>query len=199
MLDKRIYYCSILNVNSPFNIRQLFIPMALAIGMFSGCKNDISEVDALTKMDNLPIEVRKGVKLYYSQNARVSVLLEAETMERYVGESEYTVMPDGVYLETYDSLMIVTSSLKADYGLQLPDENLMEAKGNVRVQNEKGEVLTTEQLFWDKARGEIYTDKYVKIITATQIIEGDGLVSNEDFSEYKIKKIRGIISLEDNE
>lgn len=173
--------------------------MALAIGMFSGCKNDISEVDALTKMDNLPIEVRKGVKLYYSQNARVSVLLEAETMERYVGESEYTVMPDGVYLETYDSLMIVTSSLKADYGLQLPDENLMEAKGNVRVQNEKGEVLTTEQLFWDKARGEIYTDKYVKIITATQIIEGDGLVSNEDFSEYKIKKIRGIISLEDNE
>lgn len=174
--------------------------MAIAIGMFSGCKNDVDEVESLTSMDNLPVEVRKGVKLYYSQNAMVSALLKAKTMERFVGgEEEYTVMPDGVYLETYDSVMTVTSSLEADYGIQRAKKNLMEAKGNVRVVNEKGEKLNTEQLFWDTERREIYTDMYVKIITADQIIEGDGLVSNEDFSEYKIKKIRGIISLEDDE
>lgn len=186
-------------MNTLKNILTIFIPIALAIGMFSGCKNDINEVDALTSMDNMPVEVRKGVKLYYSQNARVSALLKAKTMERYVGEEEYTVMPDGVYLETYDSTMAVTSSLEADYGIQLTEQNLMEAKGNVRVVNEKGEKLNTEQLFWDTERREIYTDLPVKIITADQIIEGDGLVSNEDFSEYKIKKIRGIISLEDDE
>lgn len=186
-------------MNTLKNILTIFIPIALAIGMFSGCKNDINEVDALTSMDNMPVEVRKGVKLYYSQNARVSALLKAKTMERYVGEEEYTVMPAGVYLETYDSTMAVTSSLEADYGILLTEKNLMEANGNVRVVNEKGEKLNTEQLFWDTERREIYTDLPVKIITADQIIEGDGLVSNEDFSEYKIKKIRGIISLEDDE
>jgi len=186
-------------LTNTIKILSLLIPIVLAIGIFSGCKNDLNKVESLTSMDNLPVEVRKGVQLYYSQDARVSAMLEAETMERFVGEEEYTVMPDGIYLETYDSSMTVTSSLKADYGLQKTDDDLMEAKGNVRVVNEKGEKLSTDQLFWDTKKRQIYTDSYVKIITAEQIIEGDGLISNEDFSEYKIRKIRGIISLDDNE
>lgn len=180
-------------------VLQIIIPMVFAIGMFAGCKNNIDDVAAYTEMDGLPIEIRKDVKMYYSQNGEVAALLTAPLMERYANEEEYTVMNEGLYVETYDSLMNVTSSIKADYGKNLPKVGLMEAKGNVKVINEKGEILNTEELFWDSKEGSIYTEKYVKITTQDEIIEGDGLVSNEDFSEYRIKKIRGIISLDDAE
>jgi LPS export ABC transporter protein LptC len=173
--------------------------MALAIGMFAGCKNSIEDIASYTEMDDLPIETRKEVKMYYSQNGKVAALLTAPLMERFVNEEDYTIMNKGIYVETYDSAMVVTSSIKADYGKNRPKAGLMEAKGNVKVVNEKGEVLNTEELFWDSKAGEIYTEKYVKITTKDEIIEGDGLVSNQDFSEYRIKKIRGIISLEDAE
>jgi LPS export ABC transporter protein LptC len=165
--------------------------------MFAGCKNSIEDITSFTEMDDLPIETRKEVKMYYSQNGEVAALLTAPLMERYANEEEYTIMNQGIYVETYDSSMNVTSSIKADYGKNLPKSGLMEAKGNVRVVNEKGEVLNTEELFWDSKDGTIYTEKYVKITTKDEIIEGDGLISNQDFSEYRIKKIRGIISLED--
>jgi LPS export ABC transporter protein LptC len=171
--------------------------MVLAIGMFAGCKNSIEDIASFTEMDDLPIETRKGVKMYYSQNGEVAALLTAPLMERFANEEEYTIMNQGIYVETYDSAMNVTSSIKADYGKNLPKSGIMEAKGNVEVVNEKGEVLNTEELFWDSKDGTIYTEKYVKITTKDEIIEGDGLVSNQDFSEYRIKKIRGIISLED--
>ena len=39
------------------------------------------------------------------------------------------------------------------------------------------------------------TARFVKITTADEIIFGDGFESNQDFTKYKIFKIRGTISL----
>lgn len=173
--------------------------MVFAIGILVACKNDIKDVESLTKMDNLPLEVSKDVKMFYSQEGVVTAMIEAPIMERYVGDEEYTLMPKGVYLETYDSTMKITSTLKSDYAINRTAIGIIEAKGNVQVVNEKGEQLNTEELFWDSKTEKITTDKYVKITTEDEIIEGDGLESNKNFSEYTIKRIRGSISLEDAE
>ena len=112
--------------------------MVFAIGMFAGCKNNVDDVAAFTEMDELPIETRKEVKMYYSQNGEVAALLTAPLMERYANEEEYTVMNQGLYVETYDSLMNVTSSIKADYGKNLPKAGLMEAKEMLKSSMKKG-------------------------------------------------------------
>ena len=72
----------------------------------------------------------------------------------------------------------------------------MEVDNNVSVLNRKGERLNTEQLFWDENKQKIYTNKFVRIKTAKQIIYGDGLISNTDFTQYKITNIRGTIELD---
>jgi hypothetical protein len=61
--------------------------------------------------------------------------------------------------------------------------------------NNKGDTLRTELLTWDESTQKIYTDKFIRITTPEQIILGDGLESNTEFTEYKIFKIRGTISL----
>ena len=46
-------------------------------------------------------------------------------------------------------------------------------------------------------REEVYSDKFVKITTADEILMGDGFVSSQDFNEWKIVKPTGVISIKD--
>jgi hypothetical protein len=75
----------------------------------------------------------------------------------------------------------------------------MEAKKDVVVVNEKGEKLMTEYLVWDEKTGKIFSNEFVKIITADEIIMGNGFESNQDFSRYKIFDIKGTIKLKKDE
>jgi LPS export ABC transporter protein LptC len=75
----------------------------------------------------------------------------------------------------------------------------MEAKRNVVVVNEKGDKLNTEHLIWDKNTRMIRTEEFVKITTEDEIIMGNGMEADEHFTKYKIKQIKGIISIKENE
>jgi lipopolysaccharide export system protein LptC len=66
----------------------------------------------------------------------------------------------------------------------------------VEVMNVKGERLNTEELHWDQKSGKIYTDKFVRITTADQIIMGDGMTANQTFTEWEINRYRGTINLQ---
>ena len=74
----------------------------------------------------------------------------------------------------------------------------MEAKEDVVVTNIKGEKLNTEQLVWDQKSGKITSDVFVKITTEDQVLMGEGLIANEDFTNYRILKPRGTISIADD-
>ncbi|MEZ5197091.1 MAG: LPS export ABC transporter periplasmic protein LptC [Bacteroidales bacterium] len=68
----------------------------------------------------------------------------------------------------------------------------MEAKNNVVVKNiQKNEFLETEHLIWDRNKGIIYTDVFVKITRDEEVIYGDGMTSDQNFESYKIKNASG--------
>jgi LPS export ABC transporter protein LptC len=75
----------------------------------------------------------------------------------------------------------------------------MELKYNVEVVNVKGEKLNTELLVWDEEKKKITSNAFVKITTAKEIITGNGLEANQDFTKYEIKDIIATIRLDDNE
>ena len=73
----------------------------------------------------------------------------------------------------------------------------MEAKGDVVFINEVGEKLNTEHLIWNQKEERIYSEEFVKITTADEIIWGEGFESNQSFTNFKIKHIKGTILVED--
>ena len=73
----------------------------------------------------------------------------------------------------------------------------MVVKNNVVIRNINGDILETDLLNWDENKQEIYTDDFVKITTKSEVIYGQGFVSNQNFSKYTIKNIKGTILLED--
>ena len=72
----------------------------------------------------------------------------------------------------------------------------MTAKENVILTNIAGKKLESQQLIWDEKNNKIFTDKKVKITTGKEVIEGEGFVSNLDFTEYSISKIHGNFNFE---
>jgi LPS export ABC transporter protein LptC len=124
--------------------------------------------------------------------------LTAPQIARYTGKKTYFEMPKGMKVIFYAKYPKEQTRLTADYGIGYDSGNgmeRMEAQRNVVVINEQGDKLNTEQLTWNAFTKKIYTNKFVKITTKDEVIWGDGLDANQDFSQYQIKNVKGQINI----
>ncbi|HXB11559.1 MAG TPA: LPS export ABC transporter periplasmic protein LptC [Bacteroidia bacterium] len=160
------------------------------------CENNIDTVNLITAKDNTLLQSEVNATYVYTDSSKTKFKLTAPLMNNYGGkEDPHQDCPKGINVDFYDDSMHVTSHINANYAIRHVKTNIFEADGNVVVVNKKGERLTSEQLFWDGAKHSIYTQKFVTIKTATEILYGDGLQSNEDFTDYRITNIRGTVML----
>jgi len=143
----------------------------------------------------------KEVTMLYSDSTVLKIRLQAPQMQKFEkGVKEpMTIMPKGLFVTFFDPQQKVTTTLKADYGIRYERSQRMEVKYNVEVVNVNGEKLNTEHLTWDEQKQKIISNAFVKITTAKEIITGNGLESNQDFTQYEIKEITGTIRLEKGE
>ena len=176
----------------------LFMLFTLLLSTFLACETDIKKVKFITTRDNLPVESAKDAEIIYSDSAVIKVKITAPQLDRYIEENPYIELPKGIEILFYDGDLEVASQLTADYAISYEKEGMMEAKGNVVLINEQGEKLNTEHLIWDEEKELIYSNEFVKITTADEIIMGDGFESNQSFTKFKIKNIQGTITIKDD-
>lgn len=172
------------------------IAILIGLAMFFSCKPDLEAIQTVTQQVNTPLESAFDVRILYSTHGRVQTIMEAPQMDRYHTAEPYLELPKGFVLIFFDSLMNETSRISANYAIQYEQKNLVEARNNVEVINEQNQKLNTEQLFWDRNRKLIYSDKFVKITTEDEILLGDGFESDERFEKWMIKKTRGTFNIE---
>jgi LPS export ABC transporter protein LptC len=162
--------------------------------MLYSCENDIRKVNLLTASDSLPVSTVKNIDLIRSVAGKVVLELTAPLLKSYEGEDAYSEFPQGLKIVFFDSLMNITSQLTAEYGISYDKRKLMEARKNVVVvNNRKHEQLNTEVLIWNQATKKIYSDKFVKITQPGKVIFGEGMVSDETFDVWEIRKPKGEI------
>jgi len=178
-----------------------FVTVILLV--FQACENDIAKVNEITTNSNkkIPIESSKDAEFLYSDSAQIKMKLITAQIDRFAGEKSYFETPKGLQLFFYDNYPVIKSRLKADYGIGKDTINniaRMDVKRNVEVINEKGDKLNTEHLIWDAQKKRIYTNEFVKITTKDEVIWGNGLDADEDFSHYEIKNVTGQINIKDS-
>lgn len=174
---------------------RISFPVLILFSFFASCKNDIETVNLITANNKAPNETGKNVEIIYSDSAKIKVKITGPVLEHYSKDTAYVLFPKGVHTLFYDDSAKVKTELTAKYAIRYENLGRMEARNDVVLVNEKGERLNTEKLTWDEQKKLIYTDAFVKIKTADEIIYGDGLESNEDFTKYKIKNIKGTLGL----
>lgn len=174
--------------------------LILLMGMLFSCENSKKELETIKFDDSFPNEITRNVTLYYSDSAKVKVMLNAPLVERYYrDEDSYAEFNKGVYVEFYDDSGHVESTIESEYAKNYDQRGEMFARNDVVVVNKKGEKLNTEHLEWNRNTHQIRSNSFVRITTKDEIIYGNGLEANEDFTRYKVKDIKGIIEVDQNE
>ena len=177
-------------------ITQGYLFVFAALFVLSSCQNDTKEIDEITQKEALfPTERGKMVEILYTDSGLVKGRLTAPIMNHYTYnvKEHYTEMPKGVFVEFFNERSEVKTTLKADYGIRYEDTKKTEIKYKVQVVNASGEILNTEQLFWDETTHKIYTKEFVKITTKKDVLKGTGLTANEDFTDWEIGTPTGTI------
>lgn len=140
-----------------------------------------------------------NVTINYNDSGRLKAKIFAKQLIGYKKDGNDIVrMPKGVTGNFYNDEGKVESYLSAEKGISYQTQKITEVSQNVVVMNNKGEKLNTEKLIWDQRKQIIYTDKFVRITTKNEILTGEGMESKQDFSDWVIKKPRGVISIQDS-
>ncbi|MFO7873012.1 MAG: LPS export ABC transporter periplasmic protein LptC [Bacteroidales bacterium] len=169
------------------------------LAMLLSCQSDLESIEAVTHVDEGPIETAIDVEIIYSDEGHVRMIMEAPRMDRYENEDPYLELPRGLDVVFYDSLENQTSRMSSKYAISYEETEIIEARNDVVVVNEKGERLNTEHLTWNQQEETIFSEKFVKITTDDEVLYGEGLEADERFDSWRILDPHGTFQVDTGE
>lgn len=130
-----------------------------------------------------------NIHLIQSDSAIVRSEIKApKQLEFANGNLEF---PEGIEIQIFEKDGQLSTTLRADRGYLLKQENIFKGIGNVQVENLlKDQKLQSEELFWDRRKKIIYTEKFVRVQNGGTFSYGSGFEADETFSTYKLKNPR---------
>lgn len=187
------------HIDGKMKIRIIHLFLVTMLLSLVACEN---RTDTIPKSDflNYPSITVKDFRTVVADSGKIQLIMNSSLMEQYDDmENPYTEFKSGIRVELYDGKEVPQGSVTANYAKYYKNDNLWELKDSVVVINEKNDKLETEVLNWDQKKDLIFTDRFVKITSADQIIQGFGFESDSHLNHQKIKKVSATIYLEDEE
>ena len=170
------------------------IPVMGIAMLFYSCSNDIETIKAFSSDEERPALTAENFEMIFSDSTIIRYKMQTPELIRFDEENDpFMEFPQGVYIEQFDNKMQVISSLSANYARYYEKEERWEVKNNVVAVNAQNDTLKTEELIQDQKNGRVYSEQFVKIIRKDQIITGIGFESDQEMSDWKVKKPRGTL------
>ena len=161
------------------------------------CENDEREIKNLYSK-KLGIEEARDIKLNYTTAGKTKAILTSPFMLRVQDTMPYYEFPKTLQTDFYNEAGVVESKLTAMYAKYKESQSIVFLKDSVKVINmQKGDTLYCMELYWDRSRTgtEFFTDKPVRIRTKTQVLDGIGMESSQDFNDWHIIKPTGVLNV----
>jgi len=172
--------------------------VVIALSVISCEKKNVKyeKIDILT----LPSQTARDFTTTYTDSGKMELVFSAPVMERYdKAEVPYSEFKSGIKVQFHDGHLQPVASVTSKYAKYIDNKNIWELQDSVVAINEAGEKLETELLFWDQKKELIYTDRFVKITTEDQIVQGYGLESDPRLSRRRIKNLSATIYINEEE
>lgn len=180
-------------------MRHIYILICFCLVMgLSSCVNDLAEVNELFEQTKPGVEVAKDIEILYSDSAIVRIKVISPTLLRHLDPNRLVdEFPDGLHVDFIENDGSVGSTLDAKKGERLNRDKKMIVRDSVVLQNVRNEKLETDELIWDEATAEVYTDKFVIITKPEEIVYAYGFKAKQDFSQYELLQVVGRIKVQD--
>ena len=178
------------------NLKYTF-SLIFSLIVLASCENSESNIRNFINTENLAVEQLTNSEIIYTENGNLKVKVMSQKMERFSDKEERIELAGGVHFDFYKLDSTNTKSvLTCEKATINNTTNIMVANNNVVLKDSDNKELKSEQLIWDKNKNLVYTEAEITIQTEDEIISGVGFKSTPDFTEYEIKKAKGVFSLE---
>jgi len=163
-----------------------------------GCETPAEEIVLSAEALNVDVETTSDVELIYSDSAVISVIVKANTMLTNTKRGDLKQeFPDGVDVDFFDQYGRVQSELTCKKATRYERDKKIVMQDSVVWKSAKGEVLDTEELIWDERSKKVYSDRFVKITTETDVINGYKFEADQGFTKWKIIRPQGEMGIKD--
>jgi len=181
-----------------FCLLKLLLLSVVVLFIYS-CRNDIEKIQALSDEMRLPAQSGKDIEVWYTDSGNLQLKFIAPLMKQFVkkeGGSYYEFI-NGIEVIFYDVAAKPESEITACYAIYYDDKKLWEGRDNVIAKNLKtGELLETEQLFWDLEKKIVYSNVFTKITNTDGVYYGEkGFEATQDMKKYKLKGSSGTVNV----
>lgn len=169
------------------NSRLLTFVFLGVLGLISSCREDVDS-SALEVYDG-PMNMAINIHVVKSDSAIIRSDIKAPKQLEYAnGNLEF---PEGIEIEIFEKDGTLSTTIRADRGYYLKQENTFKGEGDVQVNNLiKDQKLQSEELFWDQIKKKIYTEKFVRVQNGGTFSYGSGFEADDTFTTYTLKNPR---------
>lgn len=164
------------------------VMLILTISCAGEQKNHAPAVD---EQDSLPFMQSRGISTLISDSGIMRYKITAEEWDIYnTTNPPKWVFIKGLLLEKFDTTFHIDWFVQSDTAYCY-NQQLWELRGRVVVRNQEGTVFTSEELFWDMDRHEMYSHMFMRIRTPERMLQGYNFRSNEQMTIYKVEGSQG--------
>ncbi len=161
------------------------------------CEEDLTEVNK-NQNTNFPSQIINNANIIQRDSGFVKLRATAPLIEKYEFiDSPYIVAKRGIDIKFFDKKKPeVPGTIKAKYAKINEKKKFYEARGNVRITTNEGQMFAMQTVFWDQVKRQIYTKDtvYVTDKDGSTLVGANGMTAKDDFSEYTFFNNTGDIS-----
>jgi len=166
----------------------------------SACKDDnTSVISHPTDPELVPTMSTADVQTVISDSGHTRYRIQAPLWNMFEeAKAPHWTFPRGVTAEELDNSYRTITTLKCDSAYFDEVKQLWHLNGNVRITNANGDVILTNELYWDQGKHSLYSDSFIHIEKQGRVIEGYGYESNERFTTYELRQVEAIFPVDES-
>ena len=158
-----------------------------------GCESNFKDVKKMNFSEFTPSGEAENFNLKYTDSGRItSILVSPKMLDYATVEFPFTEFPAGINVTFYDKNGKKTF-VRSDYAVTYKGTDIIDLQGKVKITSETGQMMETEQLYFNQKDQWFFTEKRFKLTDPKGVSYGEGIDFSKDFKIVNSQRITGEI------
>jgi LPS export ABC transporter protein LptC len=168
-----------------------FLLLTIFMVTLVSCESNFKEVQKSNFSEFTPSGEADSINLKYTDSGKIKAILVSPRMLDYATvDFPFTEFPKGINVTLFDENAKKTF-VTSNYAVTYKNTDIIDLQGNVKITNETGQLLETEQLYFDQKNEWFYTEKRYKFTDPKGVSFGEGIDFSKDFKIINSQRISG--------
>lgn len=174
------------------NRKSVFIFLFSIIALLACTEEHKHTAPAIRDKDSVPSMVSYGVNTLISDSGVIKYRIVTERWEMNDKRNPSRwIFDKGVFLTQFDQTLHIQSYIQCDTAYYFDKNRIWELRGRVRILTKQGLRFSSEELYWDEQKHEIWSHKFSHLKTPERELQGNYFKSNENMTKYIVTNTKG--------